>query len=499
MIERLSPDEIRKLSEVKLASISDISQVDLPEDMASIIHELRTHQIELEMQKEELQQIELELLEARDYYCDLYNFSPVGYVTLDYKLIIVDINRTFALMLGENRNNFLKTPFSSFVFDEDQDHYFHFSKRVFESHLKQNTELRLKRTDGSSFPVHLEISQVTNSDGSKSLFTAISDISEQRALKKAITQRTKELLESESKFKTLFTTSPDPTWIIDENNVFILCNEAAANTLEYNSIEELKSTHPSELSPEFQPDGQSSLNKANEMMACAHRKGIHRFEWEHRRSSGNCFPVEVTLSKFKMNGKDHLYCTWRDISTRKKNETELQKLNQQLEQLSLQDGLTSIANRRMFDSRLSIEWGRCMREKQPISLIISDVDFFKQYNDTYGHLQGDECLKTIAKEQSEMSRRSADLSARYGGEEFVLLFPNTNLIDATHLAERLRDKIYLLNIPHESSAISDWVTISAGVASMIPSKGVSSSSLIEAADKALYLAKEEGRNTVRSE
>lgn len=131
------------------------------------------------------------------------------------------------------------------------------------------------------------------------------------------------LVESEAKFKTLFTTSPDPTWIIDENNIFILCNKAAANVLGYNSIEELQSTHPSELSPEFQPDGQSSWRKANYMMARAHRKGIHRFEWEHRRSSGECFPVEVTLSRVKINGKDHLYCTWRDITKRKQAEQKL--------------------------------------------------------------------------------------------------------------------------------------------------------------------------------
>jgi PAS domain S-box-containing protein/putative nucleotidyltransferase with HDIG domain len=132
-----------------------------------------------------------------------------------------------------------------------------------------------------------------------------------------------ELLESEFKFKALFQMSPDPTWIIDENDRFILCNVAAANILEYDNVEELQSIHPSELSPEFQPDGQSSLKKANEMMTCAHRKGAHRFEWEYRRRSGECFPVEVTLSYLKIKDKNHLYCMWRDISERKQVDNDL--------------------------------------------------------------------------------------------------------------------------------------------------------------------------------
>ncbi|MCF7822333.1 MAG: diguanylate cyclase [Mariprofundaceae bacterium] len=307
-----------------------------------------------------------------------------------------------------------------------------------------------------------------------------------------------ELLESEIKFKTLFTNSPDPTWIVDENNVFILCNDAAFKILGYESIEALLSRHPSEVSPEFQPDGQSSLNKANEMMACARREGIHRFEWEHRRSNGTCFPVEVTLSSIKIKGKNCLYCTWRDISERKTIEKKLQNLNQKLELLSLHDGLTDIANRRMFDSRQLLEWGRSMREKQPLSLIMIDIDYFKQYNDTYGHLPGDECLIMVAKALSEVSKRAMDLCARYGGEEFALLLPNTNLMQAINLAEECREKIYQLKIPHKSSSVCDVVTISAGVASITPDKDVPIPSLAKAADEALYLAKHQGRNTVKA-
>ncbi len=177
-------------------------------------------------------------------------------------------------------------------------------------------------------------------------------------------------------------------------------------------------------------------------------------------------------------------------------EQKLQQLNKELELRSLQDGLTEIANRRMFDVVLGREWSRGMRERRPLSLIMIDIDFFKQYNDYYGHLQGDICLKEIAQRLSQMTKRTLDLCARYGGEEFVLLLPNTDIEQAARLAEECREKVIQLAIAHESSEICDVVTISAGVCTVVPSTTVSSSSLVAAADAALYQAKRGGRNRV---
>ena len=172
--------------------------------------------------------------------------------------------------------------------------------------------------------------------------------------------------------------------------------------------------------------------------------------------------------------------------------------NKKLEEFSFQDGLTGISNRRMLDLTLSQEWDRGVRDKQPLSLVMLDVDFFKQYNDRYGHIQGDECLKSIAHELSQIAKRTVDLCARYGGEEFVLLFPNTNLKEAIHLAEICRENVLKLKLPHEHSNICDVVSISAGVSTMVPMTGISSSSLIQSADTALYQAKSNGRNRVES-
>ena len=158
------------------------------------------------------------------------------------------------------------------------------------------------------------------------------------------------------------------------------------------------------------------------------------------------------------------------------------------------DGLTQIANRRAFDQRLEIEWQRAARENSSISLLLCDVDFFKRYNDRYGHPMGDDCLRSIAKAIESCIRRPADLAARYGGEEFAVILPNTLKEGATIIAEKICLAIANLNIPHESSFVRDRVSISIGISTTLPKQKVLPRSLIESADKGLYLAKNQGRD-----
>lgn len=176
---------------------------------------------------------------------------------------------------------------------------------------------------------------------------------------------------------------------------------------------------------------------------------------------------------------------------------QLEQANQELKRLATQDGLTQVANRRYFDEYLAQEWQRAQREKDPISLILCDVDYFKRYNDTYGHQEGDQCLQQVATVMSQLIKRSTDLVARYGGEEFAIILPNTPPEGAMQLAEHLRTQIHKLQIPHISSSVSYYITLSLGVATIIPSQEMSVSSLIQAADVALYSAKQRGRNLVQ--
>ena len=173
---------------------------------------------------------------------------------------------------------------------------------------------------------------------------------------------------------------------------------------------------------------------------------------------------------------------------------DLASANRELEKLSRQDGLTGIANRRYFDSYLVTEVRRGARERQPLSLILSDVDHFKAFNDCYGHQAGDDCLRRVAAALSSAGRRPADLAARYGGEEFAMVLPGTVLEGAIDVAQAVSRVIEGLAIPHARSAVNPKVTLSQGIVSLVPEKESACEDLIQHADHALYQAKQQGRN-----
>ena len=165
-----------------------------------------------------------------------------------------------------------------------------------------------------------------------------------------------------------------------------------------------------------------------------------------------------------------------------------------LRELALTDTLTGVANRRSFDERLKAEWRRCQRSQSPIALIMIDVDHFKQYNDNLGHQAGDDCLSTVSAAMKDCLMRPADMLARYGGEEFAVLLPETGLGQAMRKAEDLGHAVQELAIPHPSSDAGPVVTISRGVAALVPSTDVQARELVRLADEMLYEAKRKGRN-----
>jgi diguanylate cyclase (GGDEF)-like protein len=175
---------------------------------------------------------------------------------------------------------------------------------------------------------------------------------------------------------------------------------------------------------------------------------------------------------------------------------QLEAANQELQRLASIDGLTQVANRRRFDEYLDAEWRRLGREQKPLSLILCDLDYFKVYNDTYGHLAGDSCLQQVAAVLRHSLKRPADLVARYGGEEFALILPNTDARGAVLVAETIRQGVRGLEIPHAKSPVSQYVTLSLGVATSVPTPEATPDQLIITADEALYQAKAEGRDRV---
>jgi hydrogenase maturation protease len=174
----------------------------------------------------------------------------------------------------------------------------------------------------------------------------------------------------------------------------------------------------------------------------------------------------------------------------------LEEANRSLQRLSAVDGLTGIPNRRYFDEMLDREWRRCRRNGLPLSVVLADVDFFKAYNDHYGHVAGDRCLQSVARALQKHLNRAADFVARYGGEEFAFVLPETDLAGALAVAETVRAGVEALEIPHRGSRVGNVVSVSMGVGSVVPDGVSEPSFLIRVADLALYQAKAEGRNRI---
>jgi diguanylate cyclase (GGDEF)-like protein/PAS domain S-box-containing protein len=185
-----------------------------------------------------------------------------------------------------------------------------------------------------------------------------------------------------------------------------------------------------------------------------------------------------------------------DITERKEIEEELVRLQKEFRELSYKDGLTGVANRRMFDSVIEVEWANARRNNQPLSLIMLDIDYFKQYNDHYGHIQGDDCLKRVALALAKCATRSRDFFARYGGEEFVLVLPESDAEAAQRVAERCRTAIFKEQIVHEKSDVSQILTISLGIGTITPTHKDNPTPFIESVDRQLYQAKQHGRNCI---
>ena len=183
-----------------------------------------------------------------------------------------------------------------------------------------------------------------------------------------------------------------------------------------------------------------------------------------------------------------------DISERKKTEEKLLVMQKQLEDYSFRDGLTGVSNRRKFDAVLDEEWTLARRNTQPLSLILIDIDFFKQYNDRHGHVQGDECLTAVASALGTVASRPRDLLARYGGEEFVLVLPATDEAAAQRVSERVRQALFKAQIAHGASPLGQLLTVSQGVGTIIPSSTDTLTAFLDGVDRRLYRAKQAGRD-----
>ena len=307
------------------------------------------------------------------------------------------------------------------------------------------------------------------------------------------------LVESEEKYRSILNASPDDITITDLNASIIMISPAAKKIFGYES--DFDNFIGMKLLDFLIPE---DIERARANILLMHKgKNENTNEYCAVRKDGSTFDIEVNSGfVYDINGfPDKMVFIIRDITKRKQIELEMQKLVHQLEiekniaQInSITDSLTGLFNRGYFDKTLGKEFSRLSRSGTMLSLIMLDIDHFKKFNDSYGHLSGDNCLQLIAKLLKDIVSREPDTVARFGGEEFIVILPGTDEHGAKILAERIRKGVEDLNIPHIASETYKYVTVSVGIITIFPNDLVSQDRALKLVDDALYLAKEQGRN-----
>ncbi|MEH0388059.1 diguanylate cyclase domain-containing protein [Vibrio mimicus] len=299
------------------------------------------------------------------------------------------------------------------------------------------------------------------------------------------------LAQRDTILQNILESSPDSIGIFNENMVYQACNQPFVEALGIAEISDLVGKRLQDVIPEHI---YSRLSETDSQVL--HEGKSLRYIDRIERPNGQTVWFDVVKSPFRdpASGTNGVLVMARDVSERYLAAEQLEAANQELERLSFLDSLTQVANRRRFDEQLHTLWHLHAREGKPLSIILCDVDFFKDYNDAYGHLMGDETLKQVAIAFTQVANRQSDCVARYGGEEFGILLPNTPQPGAVLIAERIHEKMRSLAIPHAHSKIEDRITVSLGMVTHIPSPEDVPEQILALADQALYQAKANGRN-----
>ena len=439
-----------------------------------------------------------------------------GYYEIDLTGNFIFFNRAIPLMSGYSPDELQSLNGLDLVAPENMAE----ARQLFKDALKKGTatqyvEINFSKKDGTTVFVKMTVAAVKNANGRASGFHGfVRDVTERRLheeqqrriqeqlddtneiLEGAVADSNAKAVEAEIaniELNQIFNTSLDGLWILDLERNVIRANDTMVAMLgmDRDAIEGHKCYDI--LDGQCHPGRECVIKKIK-------KKKVPIFYDIELSVSGKATPFALTVTPFFGLESDLVGVleNFRDITERKTAEKTLQRANDELKRLATVDGLTDIANRRTLDDCLEKEWRRITREKGEIAFILSDVDFFKKYNDTYGHLEGDECLKAVARALAGAVRRPADFVARYGGEEFAAVLPNTDLEGAICVAENIRQAVEDLKIEHRNSDAAPVVTLSLGVACAQPETGYLPESLLTTADQALYAAKEAGRNQVAS-
>ena len=432
-----------------------------------LLHELQVHQIELEMQNEELRSAHIALEQSRARYLSLYEFAPVGYLTLNRAGLIEEINLTGAALFGVERKQLINRRFAVLVTRQDSDRWYLMFRRMMQCKEEHNFELELQRGDNSVFHAQLHCLPMTADGQTPMARITLTDITERKRI------------EQDKRIAAVAFESQESMVICDVNNIILRVNKAFSESTGY-TAEEIVGQKMSLLK-----SGRHDAAFYNAMWASINQTGTWQGEIWDRHKNGEIRPKLGTLSAVKdaAGSITHYVCTYIDITERKLAEEEIK-------QLAFYDQLTRLPNRRLLQERLKHGIEAARRDDKQMALLMLDLDSFKAVNDSFGHSMGDELLQQVAS-RMKARLRNVDMVARLGGDEFVVLLEEiTHPDDAARVAEEI---IAELRKPF-NLILRDDVRIGASIGiSLYPQHGDSPQILMDHADAALYLAKSQGR------
>jgi diguanylate cyclase (GGDEF)-like protein/PAS domain S-box-containing protein len=467
--------QLRARAKAKIASSTPIDDSLSQQDMGKLLHELQIHQIELEMQNEELQQAHSALEVARDRYIDLYEFAPVGYLTLTTAGMIAEINLTGVALLGVERSKLIKRRFASYIADEDKNRWYRHFMQPKQLGDKQTIELTLVRADNTRFAACLDCLAIEINDGLLMHRVTLTDITQRK------------LAEQQLRIAAIVFESQQGIIVTDAHHSILAVNRTFTEITGYTADEVIGKT------PNLLQSGRHDADFYAAMWESIHRTGVWKGEIWNRRKNGEIYPEYVNITGVEdSNGFiTHYVATFSDITLNKLAADEI-------EHLAFHDSLTGLPNRRLLLDRLEQALASSNHSGKHGALLFIDLDNFKMLNDTLGHDMGDLLLKKVAKRLASCVREN-DTIARLSGDEFIVMLENLHehQLEAAAQTEMVGEKILVsLNQPYQLASYNYCNTPSIG-ATLFKNHAHNVEDLLRQADIAMYQAKASGRNTLR--
>ena len=453
-------------------------------DLQRILHELSVHQIELEMQNEQLQHSYHEIQQEHKRYTDLYDFAPVGYLTLARDSTILESNLTVTKILSVERSRLKGTRFGSFITQTDLPAFNSMIQKVFQNRTLEHCEIRIGNFCTAEEPAYLPRMFQLDAiicDNMQECCLSLTDISEARRALDALKSK-------EAQYRCLYQAAQEGILILDyKSGKVVDANPFIAHLLGF-SKDEIVGKELWEIG--FIQDKELARKAYLQLQS---KNYIRYSDIPLQHKSGKLIAVEFLSYVYNVGDEKAIQCNIRDITAQKQLREYEKSQRLIIEQLAMHDSLTGLPNRRLLSERISLTFAQCRRNKRMAALMIYDLDNFKAVNDTLGHAIGDALLQQVAAISVTTLQRTGDSIARLGGDEFVVLLPQIDDIsNAVAIAEKIRKKI---KQPFTIEGHTIDISCSIGIA-VYPLHGENELTLMKHADEAMYSAKHQGKDKV---